>query len=68
MARYSTLLTPSEFTKLVALMRNLAPYLLLLIVDPTKSNNHRRDRNPTIGRRTLELIFYGHPDAVPLFA
>src|SRR4029077_20293914 len=68
MSRYSPLLTESEFTRFVVLMRNLAPYLLLLIVDPTKANNHRRDRNPTIGRQTLELILYGHPDAVSCFS
>ena len=65
--RYRELLSDSEFTKFVVFMRNLAPYLLLLIVDPSKANNHRRDRNPTIGRQTLELILYGHPDAVSLF-
>ena len=68
MTLYSPLLTESEFTRFYVLMRNLAPYLLLLVVDPTKANNHRRDRNPTIGRQTLELILNGHPDAVPLFS
>jgi hypothetical protein len=67
MARYAPLLTETEFTRFAVLMRDLAPYLLLLIVDPTKANNHRRDRNPTIGRQTLELILYGHPESVPLF-
>jgi hypothetical protein len=67
MVQYQSLLTESEFTRFAVLMRDLAPYLLLLIVDPTKANNHRRDRNPTIGRQTLEWILYGHPDAVPLF-
>jgi hypothetical protein len=67
MARYAPLLTESEFTRFAVLMRDLAPYLLLLIIDPAKANNHRRDRNPTIGRQTLELILYGHPDAVKLF-
>ena len=67
MANYQSLLSPAEFTKFYALMKNLAPYLLLLIVDPAKANNHRRDRNPGIDRRNLELILYGCPDAVPLF-
>jgi hypothetical protein len=67
MARYSPLLTESEFTRFCVLMANLAPYLLLLILDPAKANNHRADRNPAIGRRNLELILYGCPDAKPLF-
>jgi hypothetical protein len=67
MTQYSPLLSAAEFSRFVVLMRNLAPYLLLLIIDPAKSNNHRRDRNPTIGRQTLELILYGHPNAKPLF-
>lgn len=66
MARYRPLLSESEFTKFVILMRDLAPYLLL-IVDPDNRNNHRRDRSPTIGRKNLELILYGCADAVPLF-
>jgi hypothetical protein len=67
MTRYQSLLTPDEFTRFHVLMKNLAPYLMLLIVDPTKANNHRRDRNPTIGRETIKLILYGHPEARPLF-
>jgi hypothetical protein len=67
MTQYSPLLSADEFTKFAVLMRNLAPYLLLLIVDPTRINNHRRDRNPTIGRQTLELILNGHPGARALF-
>jgi hypothetical protein len=54
-----------EFTKFVTLMRDLAPYLLL-IIDPA-NRNHRRDRSPTIGRRNLEFILNGHPDALHLF-
>jgi hypothetical protein len=67
MTHCHALLSGAEFTRFVVLMRNLAPYLLLLIIDPSKANNHRRDRNPTIGRQTLELILYGHPDARTLF-
>jgi hypothetical protein len=66
MARYSPLLTESEFTMFAILMRDLAPYLLL-IVDPSNGSNHRRDRAATIGRQNLEWVLYGHPDAVPLF-
>jgi hypothetical protein len=65
MARYQPLLSPAEFTKFVVLMRDLAPYLLLTI-DPT-NHGHRQDRNPAIGRKNLELILDGCPDAVPLF-
>jgi hypothetical protein len=67
MAQYAPLLSSAEFTKFVVLMRHLAPYLMLLIIDPAKANNHRQDRNPAIGRRNLEMILYGCPGAVPLF-
>jgi len=67
MTRYAQLMSANEFTKFYALMKHLAPYLMLLIVDPTKANNHRRDRNPGIGRSTIELILYGNPNAVKLF-
>jgi hypothetical protein len=66
MARYSPLLTESEFTRFYILMKNLAPYLLLLITDPKKASNHRQDRNPAISRKNLELILNGDPAAVPL--
>jgi hypothetical protein len=67
MSQYSPLLSSAEFTKFYILMKNLAPYLLLLILDPSKAGNHRADRNPTIGRRNLELILYGDSSAKPLF-
>ena len=67
MAQYSPLLTPSEFTRFYVLMKNLAPYLLLLIVDPAKNGSHRRDRNPTIGRKNLELVLNGDAAGIPLF-
>jgi hypothetical protein len=67
MARYSPLMTEPELTRFCILMANLAPYLMLLILDPSKANNHRADRNPVIGRRNLELILYGCPDARPFF-
>jgi hypothetical protein len=67
MTNYSPLLTESEFTRFYVLMKGLAPYLLLLIVDPAKNASHRRDRCPTIGRHNLKLVLYGDPDAVPLF-
>jgi hypothetical protein len=67
MTNYQSLLSQAEFTKFYILMKNLAPYLLLLIVDPAKNGSHRRDRSPTISRRNLELILNGDPDAAPLF-
>jgi hypothetical protein len=67
MTNYQSLLSPSEFTKFYVLMRNLAPYLLLLIVDPAKNSSHRRDRNPTVSRKNLELVLNGDSAAVPLF-
>jgi hypothetical protein len=45
---------------------NFAPFVLLL-VDP-ENRSRRQDRCPAIGRRNLELILYGHPDARPLFS
>ena len=67
MVGFSDLLSAAEFTKFYFLMKNLAPYLLLLIVDPAKKGNHRRDRCPTIGRHNLDLILHGDPDGVLLF-
>ena len=67
MTRYSAILTPAEFTKFVTLMRNLPPYLLFLVTDPDHNNNHRKDRNPPINCKNLELILYGSISAHPLF-
>ena len=66
MARYANLMNSDEVTKFVTLMRNLAPYLLL-IINPENRKSHRLDRNPAIGRRNVELIINGDPDATPLF-
>jgi hypothetical protein len=65
MARYRSLLTESEFTKFVILVRNLGPFVVMLI-DP-ESRSRRQDRNPAIGRRNLEWVIHGHPAAKPLF-
>jgi len=65
MARYAPLLSQDEFTKFVTLMRNLSPFVLLLI-DPS-NRSRRQDRCPAISRRNLEFILNGHPDAVQLF-
>jgi hypothetical protein len=66
MTRFATLLTAEEFSRFVVLMAGLAPYLIFL-VDP-QNRGHRQDRNPEITRRNLELILFGHPDAVALFS
>jgi hypothetical protein len=65
MARYRPLLTESEFTKFVILVRNLGPFILMLI-DP-ESRSRRQDRNPAIRRENLLWVIDGHPSAVPLF-
>jgi hypothetical protein len=67
MARYKPLLTESEFTKFVILMRNLAPYLLLIIDSQNGTRSRRGDRNPAIGRKNLMWVINGHPDALQLF-
>jgi hypothetical protein len=65
MARYSPLLTESEFTRFCVLMSGLAPYVMLIVGPANRS--HRQDRNPAVGRRNLELILYGDPHSRPLF-
>jgi hypothetical protein len=65
MTRYAPLLSPAEFTKFVILVRNLGPFVVMLI-DP-ESRSRRQDRNPAIGRKNLEWVLNGHPDAAPLF-
>jgi hypothetical protein len=67
MVDHRALMSADEFLKFYTLMKNLAPYLLLLIIDPAKNGSHRRDRSPAVGRRNLELILNGDPAAVPLF-
>jgi hypothetical protein len=58
-------MSQDEFTKFVTLMRNLSPFVLLL-VDP-QNKSRRQDRCPAITRRNLEFTLDGHPDAAPLF-
>jgi hypothetical protein len=55
----------SEFTKFVILVRDLGPFVILL-VDPS-NRSRRQDRSAAVTRRNLEFILNGHPDAVPLF-
>jgi hypothetical protein len=66
MARYRPVLTESEFTKFVILVRDLGPFVLLL-VDP-QNRSRRQDRSAAVTRRNLEFVLNGHPDAVKLFA
>jgi hypothetical protein len=67
--RYRPYLTREEFSKLVLLMRDLAPYLIIL-VDPENRNRRERRRerltSPAL-RRNLGFVLNGHPEAVPLF-
>jgi hypothetical protein len=65
MAQYRPLLSESEFTKFVTLMKGLSPFLLMLI--SPESRSRRQDRNPPIVRQNLLWILHGHPDAKPLF-
>jgi hypothetical protein len=64
--RYAHLLTKDEFTRFAVLMRELAPYVLLLL-DRDNTAARRRDRSVSIGRKHLELVLNGDRDAVPLF-
>jgi hypothetical protein len=59
MLRYAHLLDAGEFTKFVVLVRDLGPFVVMLI-DP-ESRSRRRDRNPTIGRENLLWVINGHP-------
>jgi len=66
MTRYAPLMSASEFSKFVVLMRDLAPYVLL-IIDPANKNSHRLDRSAQVGRKNIELVLNGDPSAKPLF-
>ena len=48
------------------LMRDLAPFVVLLVDPQNRSRGH--DRSAQVTRRNLEWILNGHPDAVPLFS
>jgi hypothetical protein len=65
MIRYRPLLNDSEFTKFVVLVRDLGPFVVVLIDPDIRSR--RQDRNPAISRKNLEWVLNGHPEAVPLF-
>jgi DNA-directed RNA polymerase specialized sigma24 family protein len=65
MVRYAPLMDESEFSKFFALVRDLAPFVILL-VDPA-NRSRRQDRSAQVSRRNIEFILSGHPDAIPLF-
>jgi hypothetical protein len=49
----------------VTLMRDLSPFVLLLI-DP-ENRSRRQDRSAEVTRHNVEFILDGHPAAVLLF-
>jgi hypothetical protein len=63
--RYAQLMTTEEFTKFVALTRDLSPFVVLLS-DPA-NDSRRQDRCAQIGRKNIEYVLFGHPNAKPLF-
>jgi hypothetical protein len=65
MLRYAHLMDAREFTKFLTLTKGLSPFILVLI-NP-ESRSRRQGRTPAIGRKNLEWVLNGHPDAVPLF-
>jgi hypothetical protein len=65
MTRYADLMDAGEFTKFVVLLRDLSPFVVIL-VNP-ESRSRRQDRSPQVTRRNIEFVLNGHLDAVPLF-
>ena len=65
MTRYAPLMNSDEFTKFVVLMRDLAPFVVLLI-DPA-NQSRRQDRCAQVSRRNIDFILSGHPAATLLF-
>jgi hypothetical protein len=53
-------------TKFVTLVRDLAPFVILL-VDPA-NHSRRQDRSAEVSRRNIEFILNGHPGAALLFS
>jgi hypothetical protein len=62
---YRPLMDEGEFSKFFTLVRDLAPFVILL-VDPI-NHSRRGDRSAQVSRRNIEFILSGHPAAVPLF-
>jgi hypothetical protein len=65
LTRYSNFLTRAEFSKFVLLMKDLAPYLVIL-VRPTNAGRIKSGDWPAI-RENLGLILNGIPEASPLW-
>jgi hypothetical protein len=65
MLRYLPLMNAAEFSKFFRLLRNLSPYVIL-IIDPS-NRSPRQDRCAKVTRRNIEFVLGGHPDALPLF-
>jgi DNA-directed RNA polymerase specialized sigma24 family protein len=63
--RYTNFLTASEFTKFAALMRDLAPYLVIL-VRPANEQAIKSGDWPAV-RENLELVLNGIPDSTRLY-
>jgi hypothetical protein len=49
----------------VTLMRDLSPFVLLL-VDPA-NHSRRQDRSGEVTRSNIDFVLNGHPEAVTLF-
>jgi hypothetical protein len=63
--RYTNFLTPAEFSKFCLLMKDLAPYLVVL-VKPGNETRIRAGQWDAV-RENLRLILEGMPEATPLF-
>lgn len=63
---YSNFLTPEEFSRFAILIKDLAPYLVVLI-RPQNQAKIRAGQWAAV-RENLELILNGIPEATPLFA
>lgn len=65
LVKYTNFLTLEEFSKFAALMKDLAPYLVIAIKPSNEAGI--RNGNWQAIRENLELILNGVPGASPLF-
>jgi hypothetical protein len=65
LARYAHLIDAGELTKVVTLVHDLSPFVIVLI-DPN-NHNRRQDRSGEVTRANVEWVLRGHPSAVTLF-
>jgi hypothetical protein len=63
--RYTNFLSPQEFCKFACLMKDLAPYLVILM-KPANESRIRSGNWPAV-RENLKLVLEGNPEATPLF-